>query len=320
VPLLEKAYHNWAEIERIADTTLFYRTGLLYAGDATSPLLAGTRRSAELYQIPLEEISHQQRSRFPQFQLPAEFQLLFETDAGFVIPERAILTFAQLALQAGADLRTRQRTRTWYPEATRIVVETNQERFTCDKLVITTGAWTAGLLPDLQNKLQVTRQVIAWFQPSEWQRFSLGQMPCWLLAPPELPGAFYGFPALPVQTFGGPLGLKVAYHYPGMPTQPDQVDRSTTADEEHQLAEAVDRFLPGGRVQTLSVKTCLYTNTPDEHFIIDFVPQTDQRVVLAAGFSGHGFKFVAGLGETLADLAVDGGTLESIGFLSLSRF
>jgi sarcosine oxidase len=320
VPLLEKAYRNWADIEKVAQTRLFHRTGLLYAGDPTSPLLTGTRASARRYNIPLEEIPATARKRFPQFNVHADFDMIFEPDAGFLLPERAVLTFAQLALQAGARLYTRQRILRWSLEANKVVVETATEKFSSDKLVITAGAWAGELLPDWKSKLNVTRQVVAWFQPHDWHTFSLGRMPCWLLAPPELPGAFYGFPILPAQEMGGPLGLKVAYHYPGNTTHPDHVDRTHTHAEEQQLAAAVDQFLPGGRLQTLSIKTCLYTNTPDEHFIIDFVPHTNQRVVMAAGFSGHGFKFAAGLGETLADLAIHEGTDEPIDFLSLARF
>lgn len=186
--------------------------------------------------------------------------------------------------------------------------------------MITAGAWAGKLVSALHPRLTVTRQVAAWFRPRTWDAFSLGNMPCWLIAPPELPGAFYGFPVLPAQHFGGPIGLKVAYHHPGMAVTPEDVHREAIKQEETLLIEALDRFLPGGYAGTLALKTCLYTNTPDEHFIVDFVPGTDRRVVLAAGFSGHGFKFVAGLGETLADMAVEQSTRDPIDFLSLGRF
>lgn len=319
VPLLEKAYRNWAELERVAETTLFHRTGLFYAGVPQSPLLEGTRTSAAQYGIEIEEMGHH-NARFPQFVIPPTYDMLFEPDAGFVLPERTILTLAQLALQQGAVLLTKQKTLSWELREKYIEVRTAAATFTCDSLVVTAGAWAGELLPHVHHKLKVTRQVVAWFQPHNWQRFALGAFPCWLIAPPDLPGAFYGFPVLPVQQFGGPIGLKIAYHYPGQPANANAADRGNTETEARQLAEAVARYLPGGGEQMLSVKTCLYTNTPDEHFVIDFLPNTDHRVVVAAGFSGHGFKFVPGLGETLADMAIEKTTTDPIGFLSLQRF
>lgn len=320
VPLLKKAYHNWRVLEQDTGTTLYHRTGLFYAGMPDSPLIAGTKRSAARYHIPLDVSAATHEFRFPAFRVPGSFEILFEPDAGFVTPERAILTYAQQALQLGATLRARTPARLWKTTPSHIEIETDSETFTCDALVITAGAWASQLLPELSNRLTVTRQVAAWLEPHVWDKFALGNMPCWLIAPPEFPGAFYGFPILPVQQFGGPVGLKVAYHYPGVPVSPEHVHRDNMNHEEAHLTDAIERFLPGGYASTLALKTCLYTNTPDEHFIIDFVPGTDRRVVVAAGFSGHGFKFVAGLGETLADMAINKSTHDPINFLGLNRF
>jgi sarcosine oxidase len=320
VPLLEKSYANWKQIEQAAGTTLYHRTGLLYAGLPESPLVTGTRRSAAQYQIELECITGQQKKRFPQFEFPPEFEVLFEPDAGFITPERAISAFAYLALQRGATLLTRCKAGRWDVGGDAVEVQTDRSHFTSDALVIAAGAWTAQLLPALGIQLTVTRQVATWFRPRVWNQFLMGAMPCWLIAPPELPGVFYGFPMLPPQHFGGPPGLKAAYHYPGPAADPDRVNRTHTPEEEKQVADAIDRFLPNGRDYTLAAKTCLYTNTPDENFVIDFLPDTQKRVVVAAGFSGHGFKFAAGLGEVLADMAVNQSTAETIAFLSLRRF
>jgi sarcosine oxidase len=129
----------------------------------------------------------------------------------------------------------------------------------------------------------------------------------------------YGFPMLPVGRFGPPVGLKVAHHYPGKITHPDQVDRQVHPGDEEQLIATLKKFIPKSYAHTHTIRTCLYTNTPDEHFIIDFLPEQEKKVVIAAGFSGHGFKFASVVGEVLADLAVDGNTRIPIGFLGVER-
>jgi glycine/D-amino acid oxidase-like deaminating enzyme len=130
---------------------------------------------------------------------------------------------------------------------------------------------------------------------------------------------YYGFPSLPVSKFGMPEGLKVAHHYPGTVVDPDNVNRNTTADEEENLRYVLNKYLPGCFDSFLTSKICLYTNTSDEDFIIDRSPGYEDLISVACGFSGHGFKFVSVVGEILADLATDGETKLSIGFLNAKR-
>ena len=150
--------------------------------------------------------------------------------------------------------------------------------------------------------------------------FDLGNFPCWTLSARGKPGIYYGFPVLPPATFGGVLGLKIGHHAPGSITDPNLVDRQSAQEEEHDLIQTLQRFIPEGYESTAMMKTCLYTYTKDENFILDYVPDTDQQVVVAAGFSGHGFKFASAVGEIMADLATKGKTAQPIGFLSTARF
>jgi sarcosine oxidase len=156
-------------------------------------------------------------------------------------------------------------------------------------------------------------------KPKKWEIFMLGKFPCWILENKAYD--FYGFPILPVGTFGGPLGLKLALHYPGADTtDPDAVNRNTKESDEKVLIDFLKEFIPDGYERTLVMKTCLYTNSPDQNFIIDFLSGYDKDVVFATGFSGHGFKFVSVVGEILADLAMNGSTPLPIGFLNAKRF
>src|SRR5205814_9537044 len=125
---------------------------------------------------------------------------------------------------------------------------------------------------------------------------------------------YYGFPMMSDNP-----GVKVAFHSPGLVTDPDRVIRDVLPVDEQTFRPAIKRFLPSADGPLLALRTCLYTNSPDHHFIIDRHPQ-HERVVIAAGFSGHGFKFASVIGEALADLAESGKTALPVEFLGLSRF
>jgi sarcosine oxidase len=180
--------------------------------------------------------------------------------------------------------------------------------------VITAGAWAGKMIPGVASRLRVTRQVIAWVTPRNWDAFALGRFPCWIA------DQFYGFPVLPVGAFGGPIGLKVARHFPGALSDPDHLDRVPSPADERELVDALHTFIPDGYAETHVMKVCMYTNTPDENFILDYLPGFDKDVAVAAGFSGHGFKFSSVVGEIMADLAMKGRTSLPIGFLNARRF
>ena len=197
---------------------------------------------------------------------------------------------------------------------------TTKNIYYSQKLVITAGPWAAKLIPGMSEQLKITRQFVAWIKPKNRKEFELGNFPCWMLADDEKPGAFYGFPALAVKEFGEPDGLKLAWHYPGKPTDPDQVNREATAEDFQPLQYALQKYLPGSFESILTTKTCLYANSPDENFIVDKLPGFEENVVIACGFSGHGFKFVPVIGEILADFSIEGKTNHPIGFLNAKRF
>src|SRR5262249_23713317 len=159
--------------------------------------------------------------------------------------------------------------------------------------------WAAQMMPSLSSALRVTRQAVAWMTPKTWEPFALGCFPCWMV------GEFYGFPVLPV-AFGGPIGLKLARHVPGDTASPDTLDRAPNEPDERRLVDALRAFIPDAYAGTHAMKICMYTNTPDQHFVLDYLPGFEGDVAIAAGFSGHGFKFASVVGEIMADLAMNG--------------
>jgi sarcosine oxidase len=321
VPLLERAYQNWQTLESETGTQVYYKTGLAYFGAPDDLFLSSVKGSSIKYNIPLNKLTVEEcDQKYPQFKLPQNFQRLEEPDAGFITPERSILLFIQQAVINGAVIRTKEKVLNWKRESSgSVTVITDRGTYKAGKLVITAGPWAAKVIPSLAIKLTVTRQAVAWVKPKKWENFLLGEFPCWILQNNSL--FFYGFPILPVGTFAGPLGLKLALHYPGADTtDPDSVNRNTKESDEKILVEFLNRFIPEGYDNTLVMKTCLYTNTPDQDFIIDYLSGFDKDVVFAAGFSGHGFKFVSVVGEILAELAMNGSSQLPIGFLKAKRF
>lgn len=320
VPLLETAYQNWAEMEEQSGIQLFYKTGLLYFGKANSPLISGVKNSAAKYGIEVNELSPGKlKEAFPQFDIPTDYERLIEPAAGFVTPERAIMIYLEQALKNGAIIKTRESVISYITNSSGFQLKTNQGSYACKKLILTAGAWTDQLLPEFKSRLNVTRQMIAWVKPKKQNAFEPGDFPCWTMAHPEGKGLYYGFPILPVDQFGPPPGMKVAHHYPGNVTEPNKVNRETTQEEESNLIQFLNEFIPQGYKTTQTTKTCLYTNSPDHHFIMDLHPE-NKNIVIATGFSGHGFKFASAIGKIVADLAITGKTCQPIDFLGLDRF
>jgi sarcosine oxidase len=321
VPLLKRAYQNWKSLEEETGTQVYYKTGLLYFGKRDDVVMQGVRESASKYSINVNDLTAQQLTdQFPQFNIPTRYDRLIEPDAGFITPERAILLYTQRAIQFGADIHTKEKLIEWNKIGESITVKTNKQTYRCSKLIITAGAWASKVIPKLASPLKVTRQLVTWVKPKKWKSFELGAFPCWTIADDTQSGIYYGFPILPVEKFGGPIGLKLGHHAHGMVSDPDQVNRSVSRDEEANLIAALHKFIPDGYESTHVMKTCLYTNTPDENFILDHLPGYDKTVVIATGFSGHGFKFVSVVGEIMADLAMKGSTSQPIGFLNAQRF
>ena len=320
VPLLNRAYKNWKEFEKETAEQIYFRTGLVYFGPPDHPIMKGVRQSASLYGIEVNRMDASSSSKkFLQFTIPDHFECLYEPDAGFLPPEKSIRLYAEQAEKNGAEIHSQEKVLDWKKDGDGIAVRTDKNNYSCGKLVITAGAWAAKMIPGFPGKLKITRQFVAWVKMKNENDFALNNFPCWLIADDEKPGAYYGFPVLPTKKFGEPAGLKLAHHYPGGQTDPDNVYRKSTKDDEENLKYALEKYFPGSFESFLSSKICLYSNSPDENFIIDLLPG-NENVVIACGFSGHGFKFVSVVGEILADLAIKGKTEFPIDFLSAKRF
>jgi sarcosine oxidase len=313
VALLRRAYELWGELERLSGERLLHITGSIDAGPAAGPVFAGALRSSELHGLPHEVFDGAElHRRFPGYQLPDECQCLFQPDGGFLLPERCNLSHLNLALSRGAELRCREPALSWGVDGEGCWVQTDQRRYQAGKLVICAGPWAAKLVPELKRLAVPERQVLAWLQPLRAERFRPDVFPVFYVEVEE--GRFYGLPSFLVPGFK--LGK---YHHRGERVDPDRMNREPEPEDERLLRQFAQRYFPDAAGPTLMLKTCIFTNSPDEHFILDLHPDHPE-VSIAAGFSGHGYKFCSVVGEIMADLAQQGKTAHDIPFLSLKRF
>jgi sarcosine oxidase len=317
VPLLLRAYELWRTLERETATTLLTVTGGLMAGPADSFVVQGSLRSAREHGLAHEMLDAAAiRRRFPPFQPTDDLAALYETQAGIVRPEAGVRAHLSRAQAAGARLRFDEPVRGWDAVANDVTVVTDQGRYTARRLVLAPGPWAPELF-QIAIPLKVTRQVLYWFDPlGGIEAFLPERFPVYIW---ELPGGneFYGFPAQPEP--GAPAGVKVAFFYRDDPVVPDQPRSSVDASEVEAMRDALRGRIPSLAGPLIDARTCLYTETPDRHFVLGPHPH-HENVFIASPCSGHGYKFCSVIGEILADLAIDGETRHPIALFRPNRF
>jgi sarcosine oxidase len=313
VPLLLESYRLWAELEQHAGRQLLLNTGLVEIGSADGIVVPGVLEAARRHGLAVETLTPPAaQERWPALYVPDDMVAVFEPQAGALRVEQCVRAHLVAAQEAGADLRVGVEVLGWSFEGDSASIDTTAGRFSAARLVVTAGAWAGRLLADLDLKLQVRRKAMLWYPESEPTTRADAGFPCFLY---ELPhGVFYGMPSIDGS------GVKVAEHSGGEPVDnPLHVDRSLRERDLEPVEAFLRTHLPTVLPACRDHAICLYTMSPDEHFIVDRHPQ-HPHVVFAAGLSGHGFKFAPVLGAALADLAFNGATRLPIEFLSLRRF
>ncbi len=321
VPLLLRAYELWNQLEQDTGRSLLTMTGGLMIGRPQSEVVSGSQRSARTHGLRHEMLDAAEiRRRFPPFTPPDGDVALYEARAGVLRAEESLEALQQQAIAHGAELRSNGRVLGWLakPGGEGIDMETDAGSVEARHLVLTPGPWASSLFELPQLPLTVERQVLFWFAPvGGAAAFSPARFPIYIWDVGDRT-QFYGFPSMP----GPPFGVKVAFFRSGeeKPVSPDEVDRTVSPSEvdamRAALASRVPSLASGGLVQTV---TCLYTLTPDHHFVVGRHPAHPQ-VTIASPCSGHGFKFATVIGEIIADLAIDGDTRHDIELFRPDRF
>lgn len=313
VPLLKRAYELWHELESACGEQLLFTTGSIDASEPEGEVFTGAFESCKLHDLPHEVLTSAELSqRFPGYRLPENYLALYQKDGGFLLSERTIVRHAEAAMNLGAEIHGREEVLDWNSSSDGLSVRTTRGVYQTGKLIFTAGAWMGKLLDDLTPLLRPERQVLAWLQPLEPAQFTPETFPVFNLTVPE--GRYYGFPV-----YGNP-GFKIGrYHHLDETIDPAEPLRPPDMADEDILRAFVRRYTPAANGPTLALRTCIFTNSPDEHFIVDILPG-DDRVVVASPCSGHGYKFCSVIGEILADLTIDGATRHDISLFQLDRF
>lgn len=311
VPMLHRAYELWHELEQQTNEKLLHFCGVLNMGPAEHECIRGVRECTIEHNLPHEILDADEIARrWPAFKPAANDVGIFEADGGFHLPERAIQLHLQRAEANGAQFHWATRARNWHADAAGVRVQTDKGEFSAKHLVITAGAWLGDIAADLALPLKVERQVQLWWAAKEPLLCRHDRMPAFIHFTHDR--AYYGIPSMHDE------GPKIGRHHGGDITTADAIDRSLRPEDEADVRDYIRRHIPNADGPLLAHSVCMYTNTPDDHFILDRHPQ-HENVIVAGGFSGHGFKFSPFVGEVVADLLTKGQSDSPIGLFGIQR-
>lgn len=312
VPMLHRAYDLWRELEQETREKLLYFCGVLNMGPADHACIRGVRQSVTQHALQHEVLDAGEiERRWPVFRPHENDVGIFEADGGFHPPERAVRLHVQLAESRGAVFRWSSTVRTWTSNPVEVRVATDDAEYTARNLVISAGAWLETIAGNLGIPLAIERQVQLWWQTADPALFRHDRMPAFIHFTGDR--AYYGIPAL------GDEGVKISRHHGGEKTNADEIDRSLRPPDEADVRDYLRRHVPAANGPLRSHAVCMYTNTPDDHFILDRHPQ-HENVIVAGGFSGHGFKFAPLVGEFVSEMITTGTSAAQAELFSIDRF
>jgi sarcosine oxidase len=313
VKLADHAFRQWRELESESGNVLMVSTGGLDFGPADSAPLRLTRQVAIATGTPHEWLTPAETmQRFPQFHLRDDMMAIFQADSAVLRASDCVIALAECARQHGATLLTETPIHDIQVTPSGVTVAAQGATYTADRIVIAAGPWAKRVLSmlDLDLPLQPWRQQQVFIRPPHPEDYAPERFPIFICH--EAP-IFYGLPDM------GGTGLKMAVHKLADPVDPDTCNRAVDESEIRRVQDFARATFPSAGDAVGGTRVCLYTMTPDEHFIVDRHPAFP-HVVFAAGFSGHGFKFGPLIGRILADLATAGTTRYPIDLFSVRRF
>lgn len=308
VPLVRRAFECWQELEEESGRAIYHRTGGIMLGPPDGAVVSGSLASAVRHGIAHELLTADEvRSRLPGFAPPDDFVGLWEERAGFLAPEVAITANLEIAARHEAQLLTGTSILGWEADGDGVRVETTEGQVNARILVLSAGAWISKLLGRAGQVFEVERQLSHWFRPtvdtSHWP------VALWEHRPG---GLLYSIPESRDR-------VKVGIHHEGDIVDPDRVNRGVSPQEDATIQTLIQQFQPAVPGTLLDSAVCLYTNTPDRHFVLDWHPDHD-NVLIVSPCSGHGFKFASAIGEIIADLATTRAPRFDLSPFALARF
>ena len=315
VEMATHAYSAWNNLQQRSGSQLIKSTGLIQFGSTDCKELAAIEVLLRDQAITYEILSSQScERRFPQLRLPDEARVLYQPDGAVAFATRVVQTLWKLCEEQGATLLTNQRVHSIETANNQVELQVGTEEVvTGSKLIVTVGAWTTDITESLGLSLPLkpTREWIAYFAPINSISHQVGEMPC-VIDSCDAQVTFYSLPQIEVP------GVKVGWHQSGDEVHPDDAVRQNV----HVLSriqEWVEQILPHLSSKPSEIQSCLYTNTPDDNFILDVHPDY-ANIIIGAGFSGHGFKFGPLIGQVLADLALEKAPVIPLKKFAINRF
>jgi sarcosine oxidase len=313
VPMLREAYTRWDELERESGEKLFLKTGGLMLGNKESHVIQGTLNSAQTYNIEHEVLDDQSiKNQFSSFNPDEETMGVYEHNAGILFPEKCIKTTLGLAERNGVELKFNETVLSIEYNSNSVEIITDKGSYGSQKCILAAGPWMNKLIPELNLPLQTTRQVLYWYDIDETGKNQTGpeKFPIFIWNT-QFGKHFYGFPDI-----GN--GFKIAFHDKGEICEPDNINRIVSTEEVEEMNHIIHSYFKFKATFKEAV-TCIYTNTPDDHFLIDHHPLSD-NVIIASPCSGHGFKFSSVIGKILSDMALDKLNEFNLNPFELNRF
>ncbi|MCW1920913.1 FAD-dependent oxidoreductase [Luteolibacter arcticus] len=305
------AYDAWSRVEDLTGEELFVKCGGLTFGPENDATLRATRDALVDCGIAHDLLSREAvAERFPALDIGKGVVGIYQADSGFLRADRCLRSQVDAAQKLGAVVHEGRKVIeiTETGGGVSVITDHGIERF--DAVVVTAGPWMGKLLPGLQLPLQVMLRQTTYSGVESEERFAPGQFPVWIHHPTD----HYGFPSDGVLP-----GIKVACHHGGPEFDPAAPDRPVMDELADSVRAHARNHIAGLSGEIISAKACLYTVTPDERFILDFVPGS-QRQIVCSGCSGHGFKFSALLGELAVAMARDGRAHPEAGAWRFARF
>ncbi|XP_030648708.1 peroxisomal sarcosine oxidase isoform X1 [Chanos chanos] len=297
--MMEECYTLWAQLEREAGVSLFRRTGILVKGPAEDQDFQLFRDTVQRNAVPTEELTPDQFSRrLPQVTLRSGEGTFIDTTAGVLYADRALRAAQGVFQSLGGVIQDGEKVLNIQPGST-VTVTTACGVYKAKTLVITAGPWANTLLShtDLQLPLEVVKINVCYWKERVPGTYGIEtHFPCFV----QTGAAQYQIYGLPSNEYPGLV--KICYHM-GSKTEPDERDRQKDQTDVHVLSHFVSDYLPGLEPEPAVVETCMYTVTPDHHFVLDYHP-IHRNIVIGAGFSGHGFKFGPVVGKILCELSL----------------
>ena len=312
VPIVKRAYELWNELDHEIEDKLILEYGGMYLGD-DGKYLSDAKKSAKKYDIPIKEFSSKEiKEKYNILNPPNNFKGLLENRSGAVFPEKAISNFLSKSINNGSSHNYNEKVIGWEKQSKFYKVETDKNNYFAEKLIFSSGAWIKNLVPSLKLPVKIERQVLFWFDPiKDKDKFHYSNMPNtgWDL---DNGMEFYTQPNIENK------GFKVAMHHNGKFISENDLNRESNPDDLSIVKNFLEEYIPLANGKLIDSRVCVYTNTPDLDFIIDFYPN-DENLIICSPCSGHGFKFTPAIGEICSELVINNGTNYDLSEFSIKR-